>query len=63
MEKLQKLLIQVFTPSGNIKPCGRETCTRLIEEASAFYPDIDFGNPETGFMNEDNFRKVFFQSS
>lgn len=60
MKKLQKLLNQVFTPSGEVKPCGREICIRLIEEASANYPETDFGNPETGFMNEDNFRKVFF---
>lgn len=61
-EKLQELLSQVFTPSGNVKACGRETCKDLISLASFFHPDINFGNPDTGMMNVENFRKSFFSN-
>ena len=60
MEKLQKLLDQVFTPSGNVRNCGRETCKQLIIQASSVYPDIDFGNPDNGMMNVDKFKEIFF---
>ena len=62
MEKLQKLLDQVFTPSGDVKTCGREACKQLIAQASSAYPGIDFGNPDTGMMNVAKFKEFFFSN-
>lgn len=63
MEELQQQLEQVFTPSGNVKNCGRETCKHLIILASSMYPNYDFGNPDTGMMNVSTFRDVFFSKN
>lgn len=54
MEKLYNL---VFDENNNIKPCGRQITIRLIEELSKLYPNEDFGNSKTGFMNIENVLK------
>lgn len=47
----------VFDENGNIKLCGREACKKLIRLMQCRFPDVDFGNAETGFMNTDNIKK------
>ena len=54
MEKLKVLLNKVFDSDGNVLPCGREVCKELISTASQIYPNVNFGNVETGQMNIDN---------
>lgn len=51
MEKLKVLLNAVFDEDGAIRPCGRETCKKLISVASEKYPNVDFGSADTGIMN------------
>lgn len=64
MEKsLQELLLLAFTPLGEVRLCGRETCKKLITQASIAYTDIEFGNPNTGMMNVESFREFFFSNS
>lgn len=49
---------KVFTPEGQIKPCGREACKELIEDANRIGIG-DFGNEETGVMNVDAIRGMY----
>jgi len=51
-----KLYTEIFDKNGEIKPCGRDKCKKLIMLLSEAEPSIDFGNAETGFMNVDNIR-------
>lgn len=55
MEKYNK----VFDENGDIKACGRDACKQLILACMEKWPDIDFGNPETGIMNVENIKKMF----
>ena len=41
----------VFDENGEVRACGRENCKKLIKACMELYPDVDFGNPETGMMN------------
>lgn len=52
------LVWQVFTYDFNVKPCGRETCKKLIVHLTSLYPSIDFGSVETGFLNTDKIKEV-----
>lgn len=58
MEKLKVLLNAVFEEDGAVRPCGRETCKKLISVASEKYPNVDFGNPNTGIMNIEVMNKL-----
>lgn len=51
MEEILDLYNEVFDKNGKIKPCGRELCKQLIIKMSEKFPNEDFGNKETGFMN------------
>lgn len=39
----------VFTNSGEVKSCGREACSALIERLNAIYPG-SFDDLEHGFL-------------
>ena len=41
---------RVFDQNGNIKPCGRFTCQRLIELSDKLEPGISHGDAKTGMM-------------
>lgn len=58
--RLDELLPQVYTSSGDVKNCGRDSCTDLILAAERAYPRINFGNPDTGMMYVSVFREHFF---
>lgn len=61
-----KLYDKVFDAAGNIKPCGRNTCAVLIEEAMklepqadrSFYSDCDSGSKRFGTMNVQNIKAL-----
>lgn len=61
-KRLDELLLKVFTPSGEIKACGRNVCSDLITAAHDCYPHICFGDPDTGMMNVSSFRELFFSN-
>ncbi len=48
----------VFTPNGEIKPCGREKCIELINVCSMLDPSTDYGNEKSGFLNKLNVFKL-----
>ena len=58
-ERFLELFDQVFDQEGNVKPCGRAICVRLIEACQALAPNLDeayYGytdpnNPKRGYMN------------
>lgn len=52
------LVNQVFTDDFNVKPCGRETCKKLIAHLNSLYPSINFGNIETGFLHIDEIKEI-----
>lgn len=50
----QNIVLQyskVFNSNGTVKQCGRNECICLIEMLSKEQPNVNFGNPLTGFMN------------
>ena len=52
------LVWEAFTDDFNVKPCGRETCKKLIVHLNSLYPSINFGNVETGFLHIDEIKEV-----
>lgn len=49
-QKLKEAYDKVFDEHGNIRPCGREVCIKLIEACSEDEDMIYFGNSTTGEM-------------
>lgn len=52
-----ELYNKVFDSDGSVRLCGRETCKKLIEACSNAYPNVNFGDLESGCMNIDNIKK------
>lgn len=48
---MEKLFNLAFDENNNLKPCGRKITIQLMEELSKLYPEENFGNIKTGFMN------------
>lgn len=48
----------VFYKNKEQKACGRDNCIKLIELLQKEFPEIDFGNTETGFMNLENMNLI-----
>lgn len=42
---------KVFDSDGNVKPCGRSACSRLIEIADKIETNVYHGNANNGMMN------------
>ena len=64
MNQLKELYMEVFDSDlETVKPCGRDSCKRLIVALSDRWPGVDFGSVESGFMNVKNVvsfgRKIF----
>jgi ABC-type tungstate transport system permease subunit len=53
-DKLLNQYSVVFNEDRTVKNCGREECKKLIEMMNKEYPNINFGNLKTGFMNTEN---------
>jgi hypothetical protein len=51
MCNIKELYNEVFDENGNVKLCGREKCKELIMACNLKWPDIDFGDLTSGFMN------------
>ena len=60
-EELQTLYKTVFDENGNVKLCRREACKDLIEAFSKIFPEKDFGNQKTGYMNVDVMHETYYQ--
>lgn len=54
--KIETLKAIIFDKDWNVLSCGRENCKELIMLLEEAYPDVDFGNAETGFMNIENIK-------
>ena len=51
---------KVFDKEGNIKPCGRVECMKLITLCYALDKSgTDYGNVDTGNMNVENIKKLY----
>lgn len=56
---LNKYLVsKVFTDNLSMKLCGRDNCIALILHLNSLYPDIYFGDENTGILNLENTRDV-----
>lgn len=55
------LVWTVFREDFSVKNCGRDVCRDLIDHLSKLYPNIDFGNSSTGFLNIENIKKVVME--
>lgn len=56
-EDILELYNKVFDKNGSVKLCGREKCIDLIRALSCKYPDVNFGDTESGFMNVNIIKK------
>jgi hypothetical protein len=50
---------EVFEEDGSVKACGREKCKSLIYYAYSIRPHGHFGNPDTGWMDQENITALF----
>ncbi len=59
-KELLKAYSRVFSPTGEILPCGRENCKLLIAacQSESQEASLHFGNPETGFLNVENVKSL-----
>ena len=48
---------KVFDKDGNILACGRLETKKLIEYMTLKFPNVDFGNYETGMMNVEKIKE------
>ena len=49
---------KVFNVDGTIKNCTRKECLKLIELLMEKFPEEDFGNVETGFMETNKVQEI-----
>lgn len=56
MNNIKELYNEVFDENGNVQLCGREKCKELIMACQLVWPDIDFGDLNSGFMNVDKIK-------
>ena len=56
-EDILELYNEVFDKNGSVKLCGREKCIDLIRALSNKYPEENFGDTESGFMNVNVIKK------
>lgn len=53
----QKIIEQyhkVFDEKCEITPCGRNECMKLMNLLRLRFPEVNFGDERTGFMNTEN---------
>lgn len=49
--------------TGEINVCGRDACKALMAACSELYPDKNFGDIETGYMNIDSVKSAIRQQN
>lgn len=52
-----KRLFNECLDGNKMKNCGREKCIDLIINLEELFPNVDFGNNKTGFLNVENVLK------
>lgn len=52
--KIKEQMSKVFDEKQQVMPCGRNECMTLIQMFQERFPDVDFGNINTGIMNVKN---------
>jgi hypothetical protein len=62
MDNVRSLVFEVIDQNGNMRACGREKCKELIRILKDLYPNVDFGNPETGFVNQKMLYQYFVKN-
>ena len=62
MYDVRSLVFEVIDQNGNMRACGREKCKELILVLNDMYPNVDFGNPETGFVNQKMLYQYFVKN-
>lgn len=62
MYDVRSLVFEVIDEHGNMRACGREKCRELILVLKEKYPGVDFGNPETGFVNQKMLYQYFVKN-
>ena len=58
MKKIFKQYCKVFDKDGNVKACTRKECIKLIEMLEEKFPNDDFGNDKTGFMDTNRINEL-----
>ena len=51
----------VFSVTGEIQPCGRKACKRLMAACQEISTGTDFGNYESGYLNEKAVKYLAFK--
>lgn len=59
MKEFRALYHEVFDLDGNVKNCGRAKTRKLIVQSKLLEPEVDFGNPDTGFMKIDAIKGLY----
>ena len=64
MEDIKDFMLKyekVFDEHGNIRLCGRNACSDLIEACQRISSDkfVYYGNISTGFMEIDNIKNLY----
>ena len=58
MKAIMEQYNKVFDANGNVKTCTREQCIKLIEMLEEKFPNEDFGNDKTGFMDTERIKEL-----
>lgn len=53
---------RVFDQNGNIKPCGRFACQKLIELSDKIEPGIIHGDIKTGMMKVKKIKDLYIRT-
>lgn len=61
MNTIKEQYEKVFDQDWNIRNCTRVECMKLIEMLGEKFPDEDFGNDKTRFLNTEHIRKLMAQ--
>ena len=61
MEAILEQYKKVFDENGNVKNCTRIECMKLISMLEDKFPEEDFGDDKTGFMDTECIIKLIKQ--
>lgn len=59
MSEFLKAYEEVFDTAGNVKPCGREKCKRLIILADKLETGVSHGDACTGIMDINSIKSLY----
>lgn len=58
MLAIKEQYMKVFDENGNVKACTRTECMKLIDLLEKKFPNEDFGNMRTGFMDVEKIKEL-----